>query len=329
MQGGAADGIVSDMLSVPALGLGAMAAAVAGSLWMLALIGARFRRGEPLVRQGASEPVAWDGMDVLWIVVVAILLQSAAVSLGPKPLPVRQQLTSGMLATGAAAALAVVHLRRRGASWQGLGLHVADWPAALRQAVGTVALVLAPLLGLAAVLDRIVPYRHPIVDFLAEHRDAASVALVWLAACVVAPIVEELAFRGLAYGAVRKRGLGTGWAIVISAVLFSLMHVEPTRIVVFEGILALYDEKLRELFDLRIFVDTDADVRLIRRLERDVRDRGRTPESIMRQYMTTVRPSHLQFIEPTKRHADMIIPEGGHNERALDVLVARVNSLVS
>ena len=107
-----------------------------------------------------------------------------------------------------------------------------------------------------------------------------------------------------------------------------VIRVEPTRIVVFEGILALYDEALRELFDLRIFVDTDADVRLVRRLERDVRDRGRTPESIMRQYMTTVRPSHLQFIEPTKRHADVIIPEGGHNERALDVLVARINSLV-
>lgn len=108
-----------------------------------------------------------------------------------------------------------------------------------------------------------------------------------------------------------------------------VIRVEPTRIVVFEGILALYDQRLRELFDLRIFVDTDADVRLIRRLERDVRDRGRTPESIMRQYMTTVRPSHLQFIEPTKRHADVIIPEGGHNDRALDVLVARVNSLVN
>ena len=108
-----------------------------------------------------------------------------------------------------------------------------------------------------------------------------------------------------------------------------VLRIEPTRIVVFEGILALYDEKLRDLFDLRIFVDTDADVRLIRRLERDVRDRGRTPESIMRQYMMTVRPSHLQFIEPTKRHADVIIPEGGHNDRALDVLVARVNSLVS
>lgn len=232
MQGGAADGIVSDMLSVPALGLGAMAAAVVCSLWMLALIGSRFRRGEMLVRQGASEPVAWDGMDVLWIVVVAILLQAVAASLGPKPLPVRQQLTSGMLATAGAAALAVVHLRRRGASWQGLGLHVADWPAALRQAVGTVALVLAPLLGLAAVLDRIEPYRHPIVDFLAEHRDAASLALVWLAACVVAPIVEELFFRRILQGWLEQRltpSLGAaqagGLAIAGASVLFAGAHV--------------------------------------------------------------------------------------------------------
>lgn len=232
MQGGAADGIVSDMLTVPTLGLGVMAAAVAGSLWMLALLVTRFRRGESLIRQGASEPVAWDGMDVLWIVVVAILLQSVAVSLGPKPLPVRQQLTSGMLATGAAAALAIVHLRRRGASWQGLGLHVADWPAALRQAAGTVLLVLAPLLGLAALLDRIVPYRHPIVDFLAEHRDVGSVALVWLAACVVAPIVEELFFRRILQAWLEQRlapSFGTaqagGLAIANAAAFFAAAHV--------------------------------------------------------------------------------------------------------
>jgi len=107
-----------------------------------------------------------------------------------------------------------------------------------------------------------------------------------------------------------------------------VISVSPTRVVVFEGILALYDEKLRENFDLKVFVDTDADVRLIRRLQRDVRDRGRTPDSIMAQYMTTVRPSHLQFIEPSKRYADVIFPEGGHNDRALDVLIARVRQAI-
>ena len=98
-------------------------------------------------------------------------------------------------------------------------------------------------------------------------------------------------------------------------------------IVVVEGILVLYEPQLRERFDLRVYIDTDADLRLIRRLERDVRERGRTPESIIAQYLATVRPSHEQFIEPSKRHADVIFPQGGLNEPALDVLRARVREL--
>jgi len=104
--------------------------------------------------------------------------------------------------------------------------------------------------------------------------------------------------------------------------------VSPARIIVFEGILALFDEKLREHFDLKIFVDTDADIRLTRRLRRDVAERGRTHDSILNQYLTSVRPSHMQFIEPSKRHADVIFPEGGHNEAAFEVLVARVRELL-
>lgn len=104
--------------------------------------------------------------------------------------------------------------------------------------------------------------------------------------------------------------------------------VGPAPIIVFEGILALFDPALRELFDLKIFVDTDADIRLTRRLQRDVTQRGRTYESILKQYLTTVRPSHEQFIEPSKRHADVIFPEGGHNDAALDVLVSRVRQLL-
>ena len=104
--------------------------------------------------------------------------------------------------------------------------------------------------------------------------------------------------------------------------------VRPSRIVVVEGILVLYDPPLRDRFDLKVFVDTDADVRLIRRLTRDVAERGRTPESIVAQYLATVRPSHEQFIEPSKRHADVILPDGGMNEPALDVLLARVRELV-
>lgn len=105
-------------------------------------------------------------------------------------------------------------------------------------------------------------------------------------------------------------------------------RVEPGRVVVVEGILVLYEPDLRALFDLKVFVDTDADVRFIRRLQRDVAERGRTPESVINQYLATVRPSHLQFCEPTKRHADVIVPHGGRNEPALDVLLARVRELL-
>jgi uridine kinase len=104
--------------------------------------------------------------------------------------------------------------------------------------------------------------------------------------------------------------------------------IAPARIVVVEGILVLYEPELRELFDLRVFVDSDADVRFIRRLERDVAERGRTAESVIAQYLATVRPSHLQFVEPTKRYADVIVPHGGYNEPALDVLLARLRELV-
>jgi uridine kinase len=104
--------------------------------------------------------------------------------------------------------------------------------------------------------------------------------------------------------------------------------VGPARIVVIEGILVLNEPSLRELFDLRIFIDTDADLRFIRRLQRDVTERGRTPDSIIAQYLETVRPSHLQFIEPSRRYADVIIPEGGMNRPALDVLLARVRELI-
>ena len=105
--------------------------------------------------------------------------------------------------------------------------------------------------------------------------------------------------------------------------------VAPARIVVVEGILVLYEPELRELFDLRVFVDTDADVRFIRRLERDVAERERSAESVIEQYLATVRPSHLQFIEPSKRYADVIVPHGGMNAPALDVLMARVRELLA
>lgn len=106
-------------------------------------------------------------------------------------------------------------------------------------------------------------------------------------------------------------------------------HVQPARIVVVEGILVLWEPTLRERFDLKIFVDTPADLRFIRRLQRDVSERGRTVASVIDQYLTTVRPSHDRFIEPSKRHADVIIPEGGLNRPAIEVLLARVREIAA
>lgn len=101
-------------------------------------------------------------------------------------------------------------------------------------------------------------------------------------------------------------------------------RVEPRPCVVVEGILILASACVRQLLDLKIYVETDADIRFIRRLRRDIAQRGRSAESVMQQWEETVRPMHLQFVEPSKRHADLIIPEGGHNERALEVLIARL-----
>jgi uridine kinase len=104
--------------------------------------------------------------------------------------------------------------------------------------------------------------------------------------------------------------------------------IEPHPVIMVEGILVFTDAELRELFDVKIFVDTPSDIRFIRRLERDIRDRGRTMESVIQQYQTTVRPMHEEFVEPSKRFADVIIPEGGLNDVAMDMVVARVEELL-
>ncbi len=105
--------------------------------------------------------------------------------------------------------------------------------------------------------------------------------------------------------------------------------VEPSGVILVEGILIFAEANLREQFDIKIFVDTDPDLRFIRRLTRDVAERGRTPASVVEQYLTTVRPMHLDFVEPSKRWADLIIPEGGFNAVALDVICARVEALLA
>ena len=102
--------------------------------------------------------------------------------------------------------------------------------------------------------------------------------------------------------------------------------IKPARVIIVEGILIFEDKSLCQEMDIKIFVDTDADVRILRRIVRDVRDRGRSLESVVDQYLTTVKPMHEQFVEPSKRNADIIIPEGGHNVVALDMVIERVRA---
>jgi uridine kinase len=104
--------------------------------------------------------------------------------------------------------------------------------------------------------------------------------------------------------------------------------IEPKDVIILEGILVLEDVRLRELMDIKLFVDTDADLRIIRRLLRDINERGRTIDSVIDQYLKVVRPMHNQFIEPTKRYADVIIPEGGQNEVAIDLMVTKIKTIL-
>ena len=105
--------------------------------------------------------------------------------------------------------------------------------------------------------------------------------------------------------------------------------VKPAPVVIVEGILIFEDRRICDLLDIKIFVDTDADVRILRRIVRDVRDRGRSLESVVDQYLTTVKPMHEMYVEPSKRNADIIIPEGGHNLVAMDMLIERINAHVN
>ena len=103
--------------------------------------------------------------------------------------------------------------------------------------------------------------------------------------------------------------------------------VNPVDVIIFEGILTLYDPRINELASIKIFVDTPDDIRFIRRLKRDIQDRGRSLESVVNQYLESVRPMHIAFVEPSKRFADIIIPEGGHNDVAFDILLSKLKQL--
>ena len=106
------------------------------------------------------------------------------------------------------------------------------------------------------------------------------------------------------------------------------VRIEPKNIIIVEGILVLEDERLRDLLDIKVYVDTDADIRILRRLVRDINERGRTVDSVINQYLEVVRPMHLQFTEPTKRYADIIVPDGGQNKVAIDILVTKIKDIL-
>lgn len=103
---------------------------------------------------------------------------------------------------------------------------------------------------------------------------------------------------------------------------------EPKEVIILEGILILEDKRLRDLMDIKVYVDTDDDIRIIRRIKRDIEERGRTLDSVIEQYLTVVKPMHNQFIEPTKKHADIIIPEGGRNQVAIDLMTTKIKSIL-
>ena len=106
------------------------------------------------------------------------------------------------------------------------------------------------------------------------------------------------------------------------------IHQEPRDVIIVEGVLILDDQRLRDLMDITVFVDTDDDIRIIRRIQRDIKERGRTLDSVIGQYLATVKPMYHQFVEPTKRYADLIVPEGGENEVAIDLLTTKVRSIL-
>lgn len=107
------------------------------------------------------------------------------------------------------------------------------------------------------------------------------------------------------------------------------IKIVPKKLILFEGIMTLNDKRVRELIDLKLYVDTPDDIRFIRRLTRDIKERGRTLDSVIEQYLNVVRPGHYEFIEPTKAYADIIIPEGGANENALGVLLSFINETIN
>jgi membrane protease YdiL (CAAX protease family) len=207
----------------------AVMAAWLGSGWMVVALVRRRRLGMPMVETRPQEPVPWRGIDVIAAILIMLLARIVAqvaisASVSPAAPGMTSQLVAGVLAMLGGAAVTAAMLLTKGASWADLGL----WPCLpmrdLRLASGGLALVLAPLLAAAAMLNRIVPYRHPIIDYLNEHSDPLAIAVVVLAAIVVAPIAEEFLFRRVLQGWLETLPLGPGTAIGLASLAFAVAH---------------------------------------------------------------------------------------------------------
>ncbi|MFN5755802.1 MAG: lysostaphin resistance A-like protein [Planctomycetia bacterium] len=170
------------------------------------------------------EPVPWGGLDVAILVYLWLCCQMLSSALAARPTTVGDQLVGGAVAMAAATSLGLAYLLRRGASWRALGLSGSDLLAHARLGAVACALAIVPLLGCAGLLDRLVPYRHPIIDFLLEHRGPRAILAVTLAAVVVAPVAEEFFFRRVLQGWLEKVW-GPWPAILTSAVIFGLAHL--------------------------------------------------------------------------------------------------------
>ncbi|MBM3955357.1 MAG: CPBP family intramembrane metalloprotease [Planctomycetes bacterium] len=198
----------------------ALASLVVG--WALA---ARLRRGLPLLAARIAPPARWSGVDVAAVFATVIVTQVLAAAVVPEDAPLSSRLAASIVGMTVAALVGLWHLRSRGATWDELGMTVADWRHDLRLAVIGLGLVLWPLLALATLLDRIQPYAHPIIDYVSTHRDPAAIALVILSAVVVAPLVEEFLFRRVLQGwLVERFGGDAGAAICLQALAFGLAH---------------------------------------------------------------------------------------------------------
>jgi membrane protease YdiL (CAAX protease family) len=199
-------------------------AAGAAAAWVATLLFARWRRGEPLVAWRPHDVVPWTGGDVATVLLAYLFVASLGQEFVGEPASLVRRLAVHSAALAAAVAFGVAVLRARGATWHTLGFR-GHWPDDLRLALAALGLVVAPLLGLAGLLDQIVPYRHPLVDLLAERRDAVALAVVIGSAVVAAPVAEEFFFRRVLQGWLERRLPDAGGtAVVLSAVAFALAH---------------------------------------------------------------------------------------------------------